>query len=109
LRDHLAAEPAWSAGPVGGEAEYVAVVVEVQHPGDRLQDLDRRVAVAALFEAQVYSLLIPESMATSSRRSPGTRRRFADGPYDPPGVQLQGLDLRGWGYRWIRLRRGRSV
>ena len=34
---------------------------------------------------------------------------FADGPYDAPGVQLQGLELRPWGYRWLRLRRGRSV
>jgi len=34
---------------------------------------------------------------------------FPDGPYDPPGMQLQGLDLREWGSRWIRLRRGWSV
>ena len=30
---------------------------------------------------------------------------FADGPYPPPGARLAGLELRGWGYRWIRLRR----
>ena len=34
---------------------------------------------------------------------------FADGPYDPPGLQLQGLELRPWGYRWTRLRRACSV
>ncbi|MGI8415206.1 MAG: alpha-amylase family protein [Nakamurella sp.] len=32
---------------------------------------------------------------------------FADGPYTPPTTQLRGLELRGWGYRWIRLRHGR--
>jgi maltose alpha-D-glucosyltransferase/alpha-amylase len=32
---------------------------------------------------------------------------FSDGPYDQPGVAMTGLELRGWGYRWIRLRRGR--
>jgi maltose alpha-D-glucosyltransferase/alpha-amylase len=31
---------------------------------------------------------------------------FADGPYDPPARDLSALELRGWGYRWIRLRRG---
>jgi maltose alpha-D-glucosyltransferase / alpha-amylase len=30
---------------------------------------------------------------------------FADGPYPPPGARLARLELRGWGYRWIRLRR----
>jgi maltose alpha-D-glucosyltransferase/alpha-amylase len=30
---------------------------------------------------------------------------FADGPYDPPTRRLTGLQLNGYGYRWIRLRR----
>ncbi len=30
---------------------------------------------------------------------------LVDGPYDPPGRQLRGLALNGWGYRWIRLSR----
>jgi maltose alpha-D-glucosyltransferase/alpha-amylase len=30
---------------------------------------------------------------------------FVDGPYDQPGPQLGGIELHGWGYRWIRLRR----
>jgi maltose alpha-D-glucosyltransferase/alpha-amylase len=30
---------------------------------------------------------------------------FADGPYRRPDARLKGLELRGWGYRWIRLRR----
>jgi maltose alpha-D-glucosyltransferase/alpha-amylase len=33
---------------------------------------------------------------------------LADGPYPAPGRRLSDLQLRGWGYRWIRLRRGRS-
>jgi maltose alpha-D-glucosyltransferase / alpha-amylase len=31
---------------------------------------------------------------------------FADGAYPPLGKRLSGLQLAGWGYRWIRLRRG---
>ncbi len=34
---------------------------------------------------------------------------FADGPYDPPTSGLRGLTLRGWGYRWIRLRRASAA
>ena len=30
---------------------------------------------------------------------------FVDGPYDPPSEKLTGLELNGWGYRWIRLAR----
>jgi maltose alpha-D-glucosyltransferase/alpha-amylase len=30
---------------------------------------------------------------------------LVDGPYDPPGRRLTGLELNGWGYRWIRLSR----
>jgi maltose alpha-D-glucosyltransferase / alpha-amylase len=30
---------------------------------------------------------------------------FADGPYEEPKASLSGLHLRGWGYRWIRMRR----
>lgn len=33
---------------------------------------------------------------------------LADGPYDAPTGRLSGLELRGWGYRWIRLRRSNS-
>jgi maltose alpha-D-glucosyltransferase/alpha-amylase len=31
---------------------------------------------------------------------------FADGRYEPPAKNLGQLELNGWGYRWIRLRRG---
>lgn len=30
---------------------------------------------------------------------------LVDGPYDRPARKLQGLQLHGYGYRWIRLRR----
>ena len=33
---------------------------------------------------------------------------LADGPYPRPDADLTGLPVNGWGYRWIRLRRGRS-
>jgi maltose alpha-D-glucosyltransferase/alpha-amylase len=31
------------------------------------------------------------------------REVFADSAYDAPNARLQGLALRGWGYRWIKL------
>ena len=33
---------------------------------------------------------------------------FADGPYDEPTAKLAGLQLAGYGYRWLRLSTGRS-
>jgi len=30
---------------------------------------------------------------------------LVDGPYDAPSSELVGLELHGWGYRWIRLAR----
>jgi hypothetical protein len=30
---------------------------------------------------------------------------MVDGPYDRPDRKLRGLELHGYGYRWIRLRR----
>jgi maltose alpha-D-glucosyltransferase/alpha-amylase len=30
---------------------------------------------------------------------------FVDGPYAAPTKKLTGLELNGWGYRWIRLSR----
>ena len=34
---------------------------------------------------------------------------FADGPYAPPNRDLTGLEIAGFGYRWIRLRHGRTA
>jgi hypothetical protein len=47
------------------------VVVEVQHPGDGLRDLDRRVAVAALLEAQVVLVADPRELGYGLLRSKG--------------------------------------
>jgi len=33
------------------------------------------------------------------------REVFADGPYDAPGVRLDGIELRPYGYRWFQLSR----
>ena len=33
---------------------------------------------------------------------------FADGPYARPTAALKGLELAGYGYRWLRLREGRA-
>jgi maltose alpha-D-glucosyltransferase/alpha-amylase len=44
----------------------------------------------------------------SSPENRGDRPRevFADGAYPPPNRRLTGLELNGYGYRWIRLARG---
>jgi maltose alpha-D-glucosyltransferase/alpha-amylase len=34
---------------------------------------------------------------------------FVDGPYEAPSKKLTGLNLDGWGYRWIRLSRSDQV
>ena len=64
------------AGPRRGQADQVVGgrLIKVQDPGQRLEDLDRGVPVPALLEPQVVVELIPASIATSSRRSPATRR-----------------------------------
>jgi maltose alpha-D-glucosyltransferase/alpha-amylase len=36
------------------------------------------------------------------------REVLADGPYAAPNRRFRGVELRGYGYRWIRLRRSRS-
>jgi maltose alpha-D-glucosyltransferase / alpha-amylase len=40
------------------------------------------------------------------RPGPGTYEVFSDAGYGPLDRRLKGLRLNGWGYRWIRLRRG---
>jgi maltose alpha-D-glucosyltransferase/alpha-amylase len=34
---------------------------------------------------------------------------FADGEYESPATSLARLELNGWGYRWVRLRRGAAA
>lgn len=41
-------------------------------------------------------------------RSDRPREVFADGPYAPVASTLRALELRGYGYRWIRLRRSNA-
>ena len=68
------------------------------------------------FDAPEGSILLLHNLAdvpvtVDLGPQPGTDRpweMFADGPYQRPTARLTGLELRGWGYRWIRLRRGRS-
>ena len=82
-------------------------------------DLDLQAAVLAhRFDAPEGSILFLHNLGAEPVRVDLGRQTargeapfevFADGPYDAPGVQLQGLELRPWGYRWLRLRRGRSV
>ncbi len=38
--------------------------------------------------------------------TPDAHEVLSDGPYEPLGRRLVDLRLDGWGYRWIRLRRG---
>jgi maltose alpha-D-glucosyltransferase/alpha-amylase len=66
------------------------------------------------FDAPEGSILLLHNLAdvpvaVNVGRQPGVDRvweMFADGPYPRPTTTLRGLELNGWGYRWIRLRRG---
>ena len=78
----------------------------------------RRPVLAHRFDAPEGSILFLHNLGAEpvrvdlgrqTERGEAPFEVFADGPYDAPGVQLQGLELRPWGYRWLRLRRGRSV
>jgi len=66
------------------------------------------------FDAPEGSILLLHNLADEPvtvdvGRQPGVDRpweMFADGPYPRPTAALRNLQLGGWGYRWIRLRRG---
>ena len=68
------------------------------------------------FDAPEGTLLLLHNLADTPVTvdlgpQPGTERpweMFADGPYPRPTARLKGLPLNGFGYRWIRLRRGRA-
>ncbi len=73
-----------------------------------------RAVLAHRFDAPEGSILLLHNLADKAvtidiGKQDGAAGRpyeaFADGPYPPPTVRLTGLELRGWGYRWIRLRR----
>ena len=71
-----------------------------------------RSVLAHRFDAPEGSLLLLHNLADAPARvdvgrldgvSRGVREVFADGPYDVPTARLTGLELRGYGYRWIKL------
>jgi maltose alpha-D-glucosyltransferase/alpha-amylase len=73
-----------------------------------------RAVLAHRFDAPEGSILLLHNLADQpvtvdvGRLDDTMNRPFeimADGLYEPPTARLTGLELRGWGYRWIRLRR----
>jgi maltose alpha-D-glucosyltransferase / alpha-amylase len=76
-----------------------------------------RSVLAHRFDAPEGSILLLHNLADQpvtvdiGRLDAAAGRPFeilADGLYDPPTARLTGLELRGWGYRWIRLRRSNA-
>jgi len=74
-----------------------------------------RSVLAHRFDAPEGAILLLHNLAgapvTVDVSAVGGGRRppyevFADSRYEPPAKNLATLDLNGWGYRWIRLRRG---
>jgi maltose alpha-D-glucosyltransferase/alpha-amylase len=79
--------------------------------------LDRplpRAVLAHRFDAPEGSILLLHNLADRAvtidldglDASDQTYEVFADTAYEPVGRRLTGLPLNGWGYRWLRLRRG---
>jgi maltose alpha-D-glucosyltransferase/alpha-amylase len=73
-----------------------------------------RSVLAHRFDAPSGSILLLHNLAdTALTVDVGSLGEFpgdpydllVDGPYDPPTAKLTGLELNGWGYRWIRLAR----
>ena len=71
--------------------------------------------LAHRFDAPEGSIVLLHNLADRATtvdlgRLDGTEGRptevFADATYAPPTTTLKGLELGGWGYRWIRLRSG---
>jgi maltose alpha-D-glucosyltransferase/alpha-amylase len=66
------------------------------------------------FDAPEGAILLMHNLADtpvavdlqSLGRHPAAYEVFSDGPYDPVGRRFGTLPINGWGYRWIRLRRG---
>jgi maltose alpha-D-glucosyltransferase/alpha-amylase len=77
-----------------------------------------RAVLAHRFDAPEGSILLLHNLADQpvtvdvGRLDDTMNRPFeimADGLYEPPTARLTGLELRGWGYRWIRLRRSNAA
>jgi maltose alpha-D-glucosyltransferase/alpha-amylase len=73
-----------------------------------------RSVLAHRFDAPSGSILLLHNLAdTAVTVQVGSLGQFpddpydllVDGPYDAPTAELTGLELNGWGYRWIRLAR----
>jgi maltose alpha-D-glucosyltransferase/alpha-amylase len=73
-----------------------------------------RSVLAHRFDAPSGSILLLHNLAdTAVTVEVGSLGQFpddpydllVDGPYDAPTAELTGLELNGWGYRWIRLTR----
>jgi maltose alpha-D-glucosyltransferase/alpha-amylase len=73
-----------------------------------------RSVLAHRFDAPSGSILLLHNLADTPvtvdlGRLDGMREQpydlLVDGPYDAPSLELTGLSLNGWGYRWIRLSR----
>jgi maltose alpha-D-glucosyltransferase/alpha-amylase len=70
--------------------------------------------LAHRFDAPEGSILLLHNLADRAvtidldglDASDQTYEVFADAEYEPVGRRLTGLPLNGWGYRWLRLRRG---
>jgi len=66
------------------------------------------------FDAGAGSILLVHNLAdravtldlSSVDSGPETYEAFGDAAYEPLGRRLSGVTVNGWGYRWIRLRRG---
>jgi maltose alpha-D-glucosyltransferase/alpha-amylase len=73
-----------------------------------------RAVLAHRFDAPEGSILLLHNLADRAvtidldglDASDQTYEVFADAEYEPVGRRLTGLPLNGWGYRWLRLRRG---
>ncbi|MEJ7742345.1 MAG: hypothetical protein WKF73_07255 [Nocardioidaceae bacterium] len=77
-----------------------------------------RAVLAHRFDAPEGSILLLHNLAEQPAtldigRLDGVRGRpfdmLGDAPYERPSSRLTGLQLRGFGYRWIRLRRSSAV
>ena len=95
----------------------------VTHPlvGAYLRDLEmllhgiepgERAEVLAGVDEHLEVSLGPEASDDDVRRALaelGSPQSVADEAYAAPDRKLSGLELRGFGYRWIRLRRSNAV
>ena len=105
---------------------FLAALVRSAHPGaarvpgDRRRRAERRrhpatpLGARTRFQAPEGSILLLHNLAdtpvvldvTAAGVGKQAYEVFSDAPYDPVPEDLARFRLNGWGYRWIRLRRG---